>query len=107
METALCYLAEGLDREDRSLRCADAACYCLKGTLSHGVIVSHCPFVDDTAGIGITLNILVSIISVWHPSFILGLGQGYHMVPCWSVADVVTVSYLLIAWKNWKKSISR
>lgn len=30
-------------REDCSLRCADAACYCLKGTLCHVVIVSHCP----------------------------------------------------------------
>lgn len=80
--------------------CADAACYCLKGTLSHVVIVSHCPFVDDTAGIGIRLNVLVSIISVWHPSVIPGLGQGYHMAPCSSVAKPVAVSYLLIVWKS-------
>lgn len=30
-------------REDCSLRCADAACYCLKGSLCHVVIVPHCP----------------------------------------------------------------
>lgn len=32
------------------------------------MILSHCSFVDGTAGIGIRLNVVVSIVAEVHPS---------------------------------------
>ena len=53
--------------------CADAA-YCrLKGHSPTVVILSHCPFVDGTAGIGIRLSVVVSMLAAGHPSAIPGL----------------------------------
>lgn len=56
--------------------CADAAYRCLKGHSPIVVILSHCSFVDGTAGIGIRLSVVVSIVAVGHPSAIPGLCPG-------------------------------
>lgn len=65
----------------QSLRCADPALCCLKGHSPIVVILSHCPFVDGTAGIGIMLSVVVSMLAAGHPSAIPGLARVCHMMP--------------------------
>lgn len=64
--------------------CADAAYCCLKGRFPIVVILSHCSFVDVTAGIGIRLSVVVSIVAVGHPSAIPGLCPGLSHDATWA-----------------------
>ncbi|XP_029995938.1 PRELI domain-containing protein 1, mitochondrial-like isoform X1 [Sphaeramia orbicularis] len=57
----------------------------LQGRSPIVVILSHCPCVDGTAGIGIRLSVMVSMLAAGHPSAIPGLARGCHMMPYMSL----------------------
>lgn len=59
-----------------TVRCADAAYCCLKGRSPILVVLSNCPFVDGTAGIGIRLSVVVSMLGGGHLSDTPGLNPG-------------------------------
>lgn len=66
-------------------------CVCVVLMQRTVVILPRCPFVDGTAGIGIRLSVVVSMLAAGHPSASPGLARVCHMMPSVSLAHTRTV----------------